>query len=126
MPERTGATTKMHASIPPLSLSLALALTLTALAAHAGPMDTDFDGVPDAVDNCPIDFNPDQTDTDCGGVGDFCDLDFIDLCALDDDADGVPDGQDNCPSDANPDQSDIDVDGVGDAAPSAPNASFPS
>ena len=35
-------------------------------------LDTDNDGVPDAVDNCPFDFNPDQTDSDGNGVGDAC------------------------------------------------------
>jgi hypothetical protein len=37
------------------------------------PPDTDGDGVPDSVDNCPYDANPDQADFDADGVGDACD-----------------------------------------------------
>ena len=33
-------------------------------------LDTDADGVPDRLDNCPLTFNPEQTDTDLDGVGD--------------------------------------------------------
>lgn len=35
--------------------------------------DFDGDGVPDDTDNCPLDFNPDQVDTDGDGLGDACD-----------------------------------------------------
>jgi putative hemolysin len=56
--------------------------------------DSDGDTVPDTVDNCPSDYNPDQTNTDGDDVGDACD---------------------NCPSDYNPDQTDTDGDGIGDA-----------
>jgi hypothetical protein len=35
--------------------------------------DADGDGVPDALDNCPADPNPDQVNTDDDGVGDACD-----------------------------------------------------
>ncbi len=35
--------------------------------------DTDGDGVPDSIDNCPLKRNPLQTDTDHDGVGDICD-----------------------------------------------------
>jgi hypothetical protein len=37
--------------------------------------DGDGDGVGDSVDNCPSDYNPDQTDTDSDGMGDACDDD---------------------------------------------------
>jgi hypothetical protein len=37
--------------------------------------DADFDGVPDATDNCPSEYNPEQTDTDGGDEGDACDTD---------------------------------------------------
>jgi hypothetical protein len=36
------------------------------------PPDTDKDGVPDFMDNCPRMSNPDQTDIDRNGVGDIC------------------------------------------------------
>jgi hypothetical protein len=39
--------------------------------AHPGT-DADFDGVPDANDNCPAVPNPYQLDHDADGIGDFC------------------------------------------------------
>ncbi len=68
--------------------------------------DTDMDGVADTDDNCPLDANSDQADTDGDGIGDVCDSDS--------DSDGIPDDLDNCPSTPNPDQSDVDGDGIGD------------
>jgi endonuclease G, mitochondrial len=56
-------------------------------------LDTDADGVPDRVDNCPLTPNPDQADADLDGVGDACD---------------------NCRTTPNADQADADGDGVGD------------
>jgi hypothetical protein len=38
------------------------------------PLDTDGDGVPDAADNCPFVFNPDQKDSVGDGIGDACRL----------------------------------------------------
>lgn len=64
--------------------------------AQAG--DTDLDGAPDNVDNCPNLANPTQADADSDGVGNACD---------------------NCPSNFNPDQTDSDHDGLGDACDSA-------
>ncbi len=84
---------------------LALACCLGCAAALAA--DLDGDGVPNALDNCPSVFNPDQADHDLDGRGDACDPD--------DDDDLVPDGSDNCPLVANPDQADSDQDGTGDA-----------
>jgi hypothetical protein len=40
--------------------------------AHGDP-DSDQDGVPNSIDNCPFAANPDQTDTDGDGIGDVCD-----------------------------------------------------
>ena len=54
----------------------------------AEPPDADGDRVPDRVDNCPLVFNPDQTDNDGDGQGNPCDPD--------DDDDGILDGADAC------------------------------
>ena len=55
-------------------------------------IDSDEDGVLDNDDNCPVDANGDQTDTDSDGNGDACDSD--------DDDDGVADVDDAYPLDA--------------------------
>ncbi len=39
-------------------------------------IDSDGDGIPDDIDNCPNTYNPDQEDTDGDGVGDACDNDI--------------------------------------------------
>jgi hypothetical protein len=75
--------------------------------------DSDIDGVCDAVDICPGNFDPDQTDTDTDGLGDACDPDQPN--GPDDDADGVLNDLDNCPLVANADQVDHDLDGLGTA-----------
>jgi surface protein len=49
--------------------------------------DTDDDGVPDVQDNSPVNYNPDQADTDGDGIGDASD---------DADQDGVWDPYDTC------------------------------
>jgi len=45
--------------------------------ASVGPsVDTDGDGIPDAVDNCIQAANPNQLDTNGDGIGNMCDCDF--------------------------------------------------
>ncbi len=76
-------------------------------------VDADGDGVVDAQDNCISDYDPDNTDSDCDGAGDVCDV-----CPYDSeddyDADGLCGDVDNCPEHFNPDQADEDGDGFGD------------
>lgn len=67
--------------------------------------DTDNDGTPDGLDNCPSDYNPDQLSTRGDGEGDVC-ADF--------DNDGFNNTEDNCPMIPNYDQRDKDGDGIGD------------
>jgi hypothetical protein len=42
----------------------------------AGPpaIDSDFDGFPDHIDNCPVIANPTQTDCNNNGIGDVCEI----------------------------------------------------
>jgi hypothetical protein len=78
--------------------------------------DTDGDTISDGADNCPLQADADQTDTDKDGKGDPCDTD--------DDGDGVNDppptggSGDNCQFIVNPDQKNIDGDDRGDACDS--------
>lgn len=66
--------------------------------------DFDNDGIEDSNDNCPLNPNLEQTDSDFDDVGDTCDID--------DDNDGISDSLDQF--DTNPlDWADFDFDGVG-------------
>ena len=70
-------------------------------------IDTDDDGVNVTEDNCPVDANPGQTNTDSDNQGDACDID--------DDNDGVADADDAFPLDAG-ESVDTDGDGTGNNA----------
>lgn len=74
--------------------------------------DDDCDGFENTADNCPIDYNPDQSDLDGDGLGDECDDD--------DDDDTVDDTIDNCPEIPNKQQTDLDGDRTGDACDVCP------
>jgi large repetitive protein len=102
--------------------------------------DSDGDGIPDAMDNCPTVFNPIrpmdngvQGDFDGDGVGDACDPCPLDanttVCTTfdpnDTDGDGVPNATDNCPTVPNPAQTDTDGDGKGDACDPCPTVANP-
>ncbi|WP_437661602.1 kelch repeat-containing protein [Sorangium sp. So ce1182] len=70
-------------------------------------LDADRDAVADGDDNCPLEPDTTQADTDGDSDGDACDED--------DDDDGRNDAEDNCPTLDNPEQADMDGDGEGDA-----------
>jgi len=111
------------------------AVSLWAIWTSMSETDTDEDGVPDIMDNCPDVYNPDQTDTDEDGWGDACDEDDdndglpdtyeenvtgTDPLLVDTDGDGIPDGQE-----------DMDFDGItnaqeyaGDTNPKEPDYSL--
>ncbi len=84
--------------------------------------DTDSDGVPDALDNCPNAANANQADGDGDGDGDVCDNCPAQANAnqLDTDGDGDGDLCDNCVTEANPAQTDTDNDSFGDACDNCP------
>jgi hypothetical protein len=91
--------------------------------------DDDNDGVLDGADDCQLDANASQLDTDGDGQGDACDADDdqdalpdgvellrgTDPLRADSDGDGDRDDADSCPLDANADQLDTDGDHQGDA-----------
>lgn len=79
--------------------------------------ESDQDGMGDACDNCPDDYNPNQADLDNDGLGDVCDPDTDD--------DGWPEVDDNCRIVFNPDQADHDGDGTGDCCdPDEPDLDY--
>jgi len=107
--------------------------------------DSDSDGIPDTLDNCPQNYNPLQEDADEDGVGDVCDAcpgtalgasvdeNGCSQSQVDEDLDGWCDpgesspmwcsGTDNCPSTSNPLQEDGDTDDVGDVCDNCPEDS---
>jgi hypothetical protein len=64
-------------------------------------LDSDGDGVPDSIDNCPSIPNPDQHDKDGDGRGDVCDP---------------------CPHVSTPNEVDTDGDGIGDECDPRPDS----
>jgi hypothetical protein len=89
--------------------------------------DADGDGIVDALDNCPDDFNPKQEDRDEDRFGDVCDNcpDEPNEGQIDTDEDTVGDACDNCRFDENPEQEDFDEDLVGDACDNCPEDENP-
>ncbi len=86
--------------------------------AEPDPDDQDCDGIGNASDNCPEDFNPDQqNEDDQDSVGSACDNcpQHDNQAQADIDQDGIGDACDNCPELINPDQQDGDHDGLGDS-----------
>lgn len=81
--------------------------------------DPDTDDVCAAVDNCPGQWNPTQSDQDADGTGDLCDGCPNDA-QNDVDADGHCCPADNCCLIPNSSQRDIDRDAVGDACDTNP------
>ena len=83
----------------------------------AGTLELFFDpkaAYPDLIailgcDNCPDDYNPDQYDTDCDGIGDICDVcpDILDNRQENHDGDAHGSYCDNCPFDP----TNLDTDG---------------
>lgn len=70
------STGQMAANYPKvLDLSRSGISGIGAIAGNTFAIDSDTDGVPDVVDNCPNDVNVDQADIDGDGIGNICDSD---------------------------------------------------
>ncbi len=78
--------------------------------------DADHDGVLGLCDDCPLAFDPTQTDVDGDLRGDACDncVHAPNPSQTDDDGDGAGDSCDNCLGLRNPGQTDLDDDAEGD------------
>ncbi|MDD5457792.1 MAG: putative Ig domain-containing protein [Phycisphaerae bacterium] len=106
-------------SIVPFSADMAgLIYDSNVVVITEGLADTDLDGILDINDNCPDNYNPDQTDADGDGVGDICDncSGTYNPDQIDRDGDGLGDDCDNCPNygSTDPNQTDSDNDNIGD------------
>ncbi|WP_431109231.1 thrombospondin type 3 repeat-containing protein [Winogradskyella poriferorum] len=93
------------------------AIALQRIIVRNCPNDPDNDDIPNASDNCPDTYNPNQEDGDSDGIGDVCDNceNISNSDQSDDDNDNVGDVCDNCPDESNSNQLDTDNDGLGDA-----------
>ena len=93
-----------------MKLPMLVAVVLLSCAFEASAQDTDWDGIPDSIDNCLEAHNPHQLDPDLDGYGNSCDADF--------DQDGDTDQDDgdffvfNCGSVPRPPTCDLDEDGI--------------
>ncbi len=85
--------------------------------------DADFDGICDAVDNCPQVANPLQENPDGDTLGNACDncISIANNNQLDADGDAVGDTCDNCPAISNASQLDGDSDAIGDTCDNCPS-----
>jgi hypothetical protein len=109
-----------------------IAATSLFFGSNPPPADTDLDGIPDLIDNCPTNSNPGQEDSDSAcaaanlNAGKACTIDpDCDLSVPDDglgscveEPDGIGDVCDNCLGIFNPFQADNDLDEVGDVCDS--------
>ncbi len=62
----------LRAARDPVSSAFEVGVKFTVSFTADVPLDSDGDGIPDDVDNCPFTPNPDQADADGDGVGDAC------------------------------------------------------
>ncbi len=81
----------------------------------SSPHDNDGDGIPSYTDLCPDDYDPDQTDIDGDGVGDWCDDDDGDGLSYAQETNGSMDfGRTVLINVTDPDNPDSDGDGIND------------
>jgi hypothetical protein len=126
--KRFGITPKPTISPTPTPIDPSGKLTIEeARDIFLGGSDFDCDGIPNAKDNCPLTYNPDQKDSDNDGIGDACDGGSASTYRVDKrcdaDSDGVIDSKDNCPSICNPNQKDSNHNGIGDVCENLPDIS---